>query len=196
VAEQPEIEAKLRRAVDALPKGLRDHVLRVEVEAIRLAGKHNVDVDRARIAALGHDLVRHKRGDELLGLAAQYGLAPDEVERAEPILVHGPVAARMLVADYKLTDVEIVAAIDCHTTARADMAVLEKVLFLADKIEPQKLETRPQWREVCALADADLDQALLRFLNLHFEEAVERAWLLHPRSVEARNQLLRAKHST
>jgi predicted HD superfamily hydrolase involved in NAD metabolism len=196
VVAQSEIEGKLRRAVDALPKALRDHVLRVEVEAVRLAESHGVDVERARIAALGHDLVRHKHGDELLALAAQYGLSPDEVERAEPILVHGPVAARMLVDDYKLADNEIVAGVDCHTTARADMAVLEKVLFVADKIEPQKLETRPQWREVRDLAGVELDQALLRFLDLHFEEAVERGWLLHPRSVEARNQLIGARRGT
>ena len=185
----PDLESRLREAVTALPTGLRDHVLRVEVEAERLARLHDADATRARLAALGHDLVRHLKGDELLELAGRYELAPDAVERATPILVHGPVAARILGRDYALADGDILAGIDCHTTARADMALLEKVLFVADKVEPEKLERNPAWREVHDLAQSSLDRALLRFLDLHFEQAIERGWLLHPRSLEARNQL-------
>ena len=186
----PELLPRLREAVEALPPSLREHVLRVEIEAVRLASLHRVDEDRARIAALGHDLVRHKRGPELLELAARYELSPDEVERAAPILVHGPVAARMLDRDYALDDSDIFAAIDCHTTARAGMSALEKVLFIADKIEPGKLEHWPACEEVRDLAKHDLDRALLRFLDLHFEQALGRGWLLHRRSLEARNEVL------
>ncbi len=184
------VETRLREAVEALPKGLRDHVLRVEVEAIRLAERHRVEAGRASLAALGHDLVRHKRGPELLALASTYALEPDDVERATPILVHGPVAARMLLRDYALDDPELLAAVDCHTTARAGMAALEKVLFIADKVEPHKLERWPACEEVRDLAQTDLDAALLRYLDLNIEQALQKRWLLHPRTLEARNALL------
>jgi predicted HD superfamily hydrolase involved in NAD metabolism len=189
--------SRLREVVEALPDGLRDHVLRVEVVAEKLARFHDVDPARARLAALGHDLVRHKRPDELLALAQQYDVETDAVERATPILVHGPIAARMLVRDYALTDEEVLAGIDCHTTARPGMAPLEKVLFIADKVEPQKLEYNASWREVYDLAfevsktpGRGLDLALRRFLDLHIEASVERGWLIHQRSLDARNELL------
>ena len=57
------VASRLRAAVDALPPKLRDHVLRVEVEAMNLARVHGQDPERASIAALGHDLVRHKSND-------------------------------------------------------------------------------------------------------------------------------------
>jgi len=194
----PDLESRLRDAVEALPMGLRDHVLRVEAEAVRLADRHGVDRERARIAVLGHDLLRHKTAPELLALAAVHGLQPDAVEQTAPVLIHGPLAARILQSAYGMTDADVLAAIDCHTTARAGMSTLEKVLFVADKIEPEKVERNPSWREVRELSEIDpstgsghgLDRALLRWLDLHLEEAVRHSWLLHPRSVEARNQLL------
>jgi HD superfamily phosphohydrolase YqeK len=70
------------------------------------------------------------------------------------------------------------------------MTAIEKVLFLADKVEEEKLERYPEWREVRELADSSLDAALRRFLDLHFQQAVRRGWLIHPRSLEARNEIL------
>jgi predicted HD superfamily hydrolase involved in NAD metabolism len=156
---------------------LREHVLRVEAEALALAEKHGVDAQRAVIAALGHDLVRHVKGAELLALAEAYGLTPDAIETASPVLVHGPVAARMLARDYGLVDAEVLAGIDCHTTARAGMTALEKVLFVADKVEPGKLAHEPALGEVKELSAESLDAAVLKY----------------PRSLEARNELLVAR---
>ena len=184
------VESRLRAALEALPHGLREHILRVEAEALRLADRHRVDAGRASLAALGHDLVRHLPGEELLALARRYGLEPDDVERAEPILVHGPVAARMLVLDYGIEDDDIVAGVDCHTTGRAGMALLEQVLFVADKVEPHKLAREPRLAMVKSRADDDLNAGVLEYLNLSIETALRKGWLLHPRMLEARNQLL------
>jgi predicted HD superfamily hydrolase involved in NAD metabolism len=185
-----DLEARLREAVEALPDGLKRHIGRVEEEAVRLAALHGVDERRARLAALGHDLVRHKGGPELLQLAAEYDLKPDEIERASPILVHGPVAAAMLIRDYAADDAELLAGIDCHTTARAGMATLEKVLFVADKIEPHKLAREAGLAEVKSLAETDLDAAVLRYLDYNLERSIRRRWQVHRRSNEARNELL------
>jgi predicted HD superfamily hydrolase involved in NAD metabolism len=185
-----ELELRLRGAVEALPKGLRDHVLRVEAEIEWLARRYDVDPERARLAALGHDLVRHKSESELLVLAGEYGLHPDVVETAAPVLIHGPIAAKILVRDYDYSDGEVLSGIDCHTTARTGMSMLEKVLFIADKIEPQKLDRSPAWREVGDLARNDIDVALLRFLDLRIEEAVAERLPIHERMLEARNALV------
>lgn len=177
--------------MDALPQSLREHVLRVEVEAQKLARRYDIEPERARLAALGHDLVRHKPEPELLELARAYDLRPDPVETAAPVLMHGPVAAKMLARDYGYADAEALIGIDCHTTGRAGMTMLEKVLFIADKIEPGKLDRSPAWREVADLAaTSDIDVALLRFLDLRIDEAVAERLPIHQRMLEARNELL------
>ena len=181
---------RLRAAVSKLPDGLREHIRRVEEEAVRFAALHGVDEQRARLSALGHDLVRHKKGQELLDLAAAYALTPDAIERASPVLVHGPIAAAMLARDYGVDDAEMLAGIDCHTTARAGMSKLEKVLFVADKVEPGKLDHDSALAEVKQLAEDDLDAAVLRYLDYNLEQAIRRRWQVHPRSFEARNELL------
>ena len=192
-----DLETRLRDAVAALPDGLRAHIQRVEHEAVRFAALHGVDEGRARLAALGHDLVRHLKGEELLRLAAEYALTPDEVERAEPILVHGPVAAAILMRDYGVEDAELLAGIDCHTTARAGMGQLEKVLFVADKVEPHKLKREAALAEVKQVAESDLDAGVLRYLDYNLAQAIRRGWQVHPRSVAARNQLIEGRgHGT
>jgi nicotinate-nucleotide adenylyltransferase len=184
------LEARLRNAVSALPEGLRDHIQRVESEAVRLAAMHGVEEERARLAALGHDLVRHKADDELLKLAEAYGLTPDPVERESPILVHGPVAAAMLLQDYGVEDADLVLGVDCHTTARGGMTALENVLFVADKVEPHKLMRDVALSEVKELAEVDLDAGVLKYIDHYLDEAVRRGWQVHPRSLEAREDLI------
>jgi len=189
--EPGDLEERLRKAVDGLPDGLRAHVLRVEHESMWLADRHSVDPQRARLAALGHDLVRHLKGPELLAMASLYGLKPDAIEVASPILTHGPVAAQILTQDYAFEDEDILAGIDCHTTARAGMTPVEQALFVADKVEPNKLSREPALGDVREAARESLDAAVLRYLDMNIEKSLQKRWLLHPRTLEARNDLLR-----
>jgi predicted HD superfamily hydrolase involved in NAD metabolism len=184
------LEARLRTAIRDLPDGLRAHILRVEAESRALAVTHGVDEQRAVVSALGHDLVRHLKGPELLAMASQYGLTPDPIESASPILVHGPVAACILSRDYGFDDPEILAGIDCHTTARAGMTALEQVLFVADKVEPHKLAREAELGEVKELAADDLGAGVLKYLDLNLAKSIKRGWQVHPRTLEARNELL------
>ncbi len=190
MALDPNVMRRLNQAVESLPEGLRDHVRRVEAEALRLADKHGVDPERARVAALGHDLARAAGPDELLSLAAAWGPEPDDVERAAPILLHGPLSAYILRNHYHVDDEEVLAAAAWHTTARAGMSKLEKLLFIADKVEDDKVARQPGWRAVKELSETDLDAAVLRFLDVHIGRCLETGWRIHPRSVAARNELL------
>jgi predicted HD superfamily hydrolase involved in NAD metabolism len=185
-----ELTTALREAVGRLPDGLRDHVLRVEKEAAWLADRHSVDKERILVAVLAHDLARAEPDVRLLELAETFGIEVGEAEGASPILLHGPVGARILERDYGVGDAEVLAAIAAHTTASPNMTLLQKTVFIADKIEPDKVARKPELAEVAGLAAIDFDAALLRFLDLHLLEAVERGWLLHPSSVATRNRLL------
>jgi HD superfamily phosphohydrolase YqeK len=104
--------------------------------------------------------------------------------------LHGPLAARALEREYGYKEPEVLAAVAAHTTARPGMSRLERALFIADKIEHDKVARKPALAEVRELANRDLDAAMLRFLDLHLIEAVERRWQVHPRTLAARNELL------
>lgn len=181
---------ELERAVAQLPGGLREHVLRVVTEARRLAHVHHLDEERAAIAALGHDLLRAHAPEELLRAAADAGLTPSAIERSQPVLLHGPLGARLMAERYGVDDAQALAAARHHTTARAGMDPLERLIYVADKIEPGKAREDPDLLEARRLADHDLDGALRLLLDYQIEKALQRGWPLHPDTVAARNELL------
>lgn len=186
----------LRDRAGRLPAGLRDHVFRVVAEARRLGARYGLDPDRLEIAALGHDLYRAHGPKQLLSLATVLIGPPHEVEQAEPILLHGPLAALALQAEYGVDDTEILDAARYHTTARAGMTLFEKALFLADKIEPEKVDRIPEMEDVRRLAMEEPDAAILRFLDYRVRRSAELGWLLHPDLVAARDDLRRSGRVT
>jgi len=188
-------EELLRAALLKVPPGLAEHVLRVVDEAGRLAEIHGVNKQAVRIAALGHDLLRAHSDERLLTIAAEQGYPLDDVDRMEPVLLHGPLAAPILREQYNVLDADVLGAVAHHTTAHAAMTVLQKLIFVADKIEPHKLESAARVQRVADLATTDLDAAMLVYLNYHVEVAIESGWPLHPHTVAARNELLAARRA-
>jgi predicted HD superfamily hydrolase involved in NAD metabolism len=183
-------EELLRAALLKVPPGLAEHVVRVVDEAVRLADAHGVDKQDVRIAVLGHDLLRALNNERLLGIAADQAYPADDVDRMEPILLHGPLAVAILREQYNVLDADILGAVAYHTTAHAGMTRLQKLVFVADKIEPEKRALDAAMDRVAELAETDLDAAMLACLDRHVEVALELGWPLHPNSVAARNELL------
>lgn len=188
-------EELLRATLLKVPGGLAEHVIRVVAEVQRLAGIHDVDREAATIAALGHDLLRAHSNERLLAIAAEQGYALDPADAMEPILLHGPLAVQILQERYGILDGDVLGAVAYHTTANEGMTPLQKLLFIADKIEPHKLERSPTVRVVAELAERDLDQAMLAYLDYHTQVAVERGWPLHSHTVAARNELVTARRA-
>lgn len=185
-----EVEGRLRAALAQGPRGLAAHVLRVVDEAVRLAVVHGVDVERARTAALGHDLLRASDDATLLAIATGQGYAADDVDRMAPVLLHGPLAVARLREEYGIEDADVLGAVAAHTTARAGMTRLQKLIFVADKIEPHKRARSSAGERVARLAETDLDAAVLVYLGHQIDRAVELGWPLHPNTVAARNELI------
>lgn len=107
---------------------------------------------------------------------------------AEPKLLHAPVGAALLTADLGVADGDVQEAVRWHTTGRSGMALLEKVVYLADFIEPNR--DYPGVAELRDTARASLDQALLQAVEQTIRSVLSRGMLLHPRSVEFRNSLI------
>ncbi len=171
---------QLRGEIERLPEGLRAHVLRVLDAALALAARYGIDTAKVRLAVLGHDLLRTVPPEDLLRLAVEKGLEPNEAERHQPLLLHGPVTAAVMRERFGIEDPDVLNAVRYHTTGRAAMSDLEKVLFLADKTEPEELVYYPQWSEVRDLAQTDLDAAMARGLDLYLAQAHREGWMLHP----------------
>lgn len=185
-----ESEEVLRAALTKVPAGLAEHVLRVVDEATRLAEIHGVNKEAARVAALGHDLLRAHSNERLLAVAAEQGYPLDAVDRMEPVLLHGPLAVPILREQYGVVDADVLGAAAYHTTAHAGMTQLQKLLFVADKIEPEKRQRAEAVEHVADLAVTDLDAAMLAYLDHHVRVALETGWPLHPNTMAARNELL------
>jgi len=185
-----ESEELLRAALPKVPARLAEHVLRVVDEATRLAAIHGVSVEAVRVAALGHDLLRPHSAGRLLSIAREQGYAMDDVDRMEPILLHGPLAVAILRGQYAVLDADVLGAVAYHTTAHGGMTRLQKLLFVADKIEPHKRKRAVAVERVAELATTDLDAAMLAYLDHHIQVALATGWPLHPNTVAARNELL------
>ncbi len=182
--------AAVQRRVDRLPAGLQAHIHRVVEIARELAVCHGINQEQAALAALAHDVARAMTDGELLRRAAGMGLPIGVVDRRVPILLHGPVGAEILQQEAGLTDISIYKAVYWHTTANPDLDELGKVVFIADKLDPAKIDSYPYLPQIRQMALQDLDRAILHFLTRQAMDRLNRGELVHPVMVETRNALL------
>jgi predicted HD superfamily hydrolase involved in NAD metabolism len=140
-----------------LTKKRRIHTKGVVEEATRLAARYKEDGEKAAFAARCHDMARDFSIEELNRLLDAFDL-PDRY-RDLPDLSHGKIAAAMLKNQFGIRDMEVLDAVSFHTTGREGMSLLEKIIYVADAIEPSR--NYPGVEEVRKAADADLDIACL-----------------------------------
>lgn len=158
------------------------HVIGCEKEAVRLAKRWAADGEEARTAAILHDITKKYEIDEQLILCEKYAIITDNIEKAERKLLHSKTGAAVAKYEYGVSDA-VFWAINWHTTGKADMSLLEKVLYIADYIE----ETREfEGLELLrAIAYEDLDRAVLTGLKMSVEDMRERGIAPHPNTMDA-----------
>jgi predicted HD superfamily hydrolase involved in NAD metabolism len=192
------IEKQIRRVraeMATRPAGLRAHVDRVLVEALRLGSTFDVDRARIELATLGHDLFRAYRPAEQLRLAEEAGLPLSAADRASPIMLHGPIAASVLRERFKVADEEVLAAVRDHTSGSPGMPLLASIILIADKVERRKRKRSPAMAAVRRLARRDLDVALLCWADWKWVEERTRGWDSYPGHWEARLAWVAAHHA-
>ncbi len=181
---------RLQIRLKALPDGLQAHIYRVRDVAQELAARHGIDPDRAELGALAHDVCRAIPGENLLKMSADLGVPVTDLDRDFPILLHGPVGAELLRKEDDLTDHSIFEAVRWHSTAHASLDDLGKLVFLADKLDPQKAAIYSYQAKLHDMALESLDLALLEFLSREMAARIEKGETVHPASVDARNSLV------
>ena len=186
----PELLQRLQARLEALPDGLQAHIYRVRDVALELAAPHSIAPDRAELGALAHDVCRAVPGEELLRMSSELGVTVTDVDRDFPLLLHGPVGAALLREEEDFTDHGLYKAVHWHSTAHASLDDLGKLVFLADKLDPQKEAVYSYQAKLHDMALESLDLALLEFLSREMAVRIERGETVHPASVDARNSLL------
>ena len=158
------------------------HIRGTEEESVRLARRWGADEELARRAGILHDCTKYLSLKEHLALCSKYGVQLDELEQQAEKLLHSKTGA--CIAKYVFGEPdEVYNAIFWHTTAKADMTTLEKILYVADYMEPNRdFEGVERLR---ALAYEDLDKALLLGVETTIQEMVDRNRVVHTNTLEA-----------
>jgi predicted HD superfamily hydrolase involved in NAD metabolism len=142
------------------------HSLGVQAMSLALAARYGEDCDKAILAGLLHDCAKNLKNEVLLSECEKYGLGISEVERRNAYLLHGKLGAYYACQNYNISDKEVLSAIVYHTTGKPDMTLLEKILFVADYIEPGREADRiPELNIIREAAFTDLDKAVLLILS-------------------------------
>ena len=166
------------------------HSMGVARAAQDLALNHGVDGKEAYLTGVLHDYAKDLTGAQLLAIANEANLIMHPLEKEAPDLLHAPVGAYLLETEMGIKDSEILEAVRVHTLGSINMSRLDKIIFLADMIEPSR-DMYPDLERLRKLSRLDLDVAMLLGLESTIRYCIQRRMLLHPRTVEVRNVFLK-----
>lgn len=157
VSEFAQIEERLKLELDEYRYV---HTLGVAFTSASLAMRYEADVDRALLAGLLHDCAKCIPNDEKYALCEQWGVELSEIERRNYSLVHAKLGAEMAKRKYGVEDEEILDAIRTHTTGAPGMSLMQKIVYVADLIEPDRDDRIPDIGRTRAIAFEDIDEAV------------------------------------
>ncbi|MHC5267959.1 bis(5'-nucleosyl)-tetraphosphatase (symmetrical) YqeK [Enterococcus sp. LJL98] len=161
------------------------HVLGVEQTAVALAEKYGCSVKKASIAALVHDYAKERSDDEFRSLIEEKNFDPALLQWGNAIW-HGIIGAYLVEHELGIQDEEILQAVRVHTTGAKEMSVLDKILYVADYIEPGR--TFPGVAKARTLAEVDLDQAVAYETQQTLLYLIERKYPIYPKTIETYNR--------
>ncbi|MDE6128144.1 MAG: bis(5'-nucleosyl)-tetraphosphatase (symmetrical) YqeK [Lachnospiraceae bacterium] len=156
---------KIRRAMEkSLEEKRYEHTLGVAYTAAALAMRYGASIESAELAGLLHDCAKGMEEEKSISFCEKHHIGITDVERRKPQLLHAKVGSFLAMNTYKVHDKDVINAILNHTTGRPGMSLLEKIIFVADYIEPGRKQA-PHLDEIRRLAFQNLDSALLRILE-------------------------------
>ena len=141
-----------------------EHTLGVMYTAATLAMRYHEDMYNALFAGLLHDCAKSFPESACFSLCNSLRIPMSDVERKNPGLLHAKLGAKLAEREYGITDAYITDAICFHTTGRPNMTLLDKILYVADYMEPNRCEA-PNLDEIRRLAFEDIDECLYAILE-------------------------------
>lgn len=177
------IQEKLKKSLDA-PR--YEHTIGVMYVAGCMAMAHEYDIKKAMLAGLLHDCAKCMSHDERLCLCKKYKVEVTSSELENKALLHAKAGAILAQRDYDITDVDILHAIQVHTTGEPNMNILDKIIYIADYIEPGR-DKAPNLEYVRKLAYEDLDACMAHILDDTLEYLSNRGGSVDPATAKAYN---------
>ncbi len=169
-----------------------EHCAQVAAEAERLALRFGEDERSAQTAGWLHDVSAVFPADRRVQVAHQLGVEVLTEEAAMPMILHQKLSAVMASDIFGVTDKAVLSAIGCHTTLKANASLLDKVVFLADKIAWDQPYTAPFLEGILAALGQSLNQAVLYYLHYLWQRR-DTVPVIHPWFVDAYTQLKGSK---
>lgn len=166
-----------------------EHSLGTAECAKDLALRFGVDPEKAYVAGLLHDCAKCFSNEKLMSIIDE-NLTIEEAEKSNPKTLHAPVSAYVAKTDFGVEDEEILSAIRWHTLGKLNMSDFEKIIFLADKIEPrtrEKCHCEPI--KACLEGENGLNSAMLQCYRQTIKSLVDRDLKICPATVEIYNYL-------
>ena len=153
-----------------LTKERYQHTLGVAHTAVAMAMRYNPDtsnaefIKRAETAGLLHDCAKCMDNDKKIKICEKNNIPCSDFEISHPYLLHGKVGAYIAKNKFDILDEDILQAITWHTTGRPEMSLLEKIIFIADYIEPSR-NPIPELDVIRQIAFVDIDKAMEKILS-------------------------------
>ncbi|KMY50873.1 bis(5'-nucleosyl)-tetraphosphatase (symmetrical) YqeK [Peribacillus loiseleuriae] len=182
---------KREEALEIVKKQLTErryvHTVGVMETAIELARQYGADVTKAELAAIFHDYAKFRPIEEMRDIVISENMPSELLEYSDELL-HAPVGAYLVKKEVGITDPEVLAAISYHTSGRVNMTLLDKIVYLADYIEPGR--SFPGVEEVRQLAKESLDSALLQSVSNTLTFLIKNNQAVYPDTFHFYNDLI------
>jgi predicted HD superfamily hydrolase involved in NAD metabolism len=181
---------KKKRAIklveEKLPKKRYEHSLRVAETGLKMAELFNGDKDKVELAGILHDYAKYDDLAMMYQQVTQYDLDHELLAYNSEIL-HGPIAASMMKYEHGLEDEEVLQAIYNHTTGRKQMTLTEKIIFVADYIEPERKQPGVDDIRKIIFDEKKLDKAIYEISKRTVSYLLESDKCIYPRTIECLN---------
>lgn len=177
---------KIKKALKKeLDKDRYEHTLGVMYTSACLAMANDYDMEKAQLAGLLHDCAKCIPNEKKLKICAKNNIPVTQVEKDNPFLLHAKVGAFLARVLYEVEDEEILHAISVHTTGAPAMNTLDKIVFIADYIEPKR-DKAANLKEIRKTAFEDLDEALKMILSdtIHYLNGSKNDKNIDPMTIE------------
>lgn len=181
-------EALIETVSAQMPDKRWQHTLGVMETSIKLAEAFGADPHRAETAAILHDVAKYWPVERMKDIIIQNGLSAELLQHDKQ-LWHAEVGAFVAEHEYEITDSEILGAIRYHTSGREGMTLLEKVVCLADYIEPGR--DFPGVDEIRKMSMVSLEEGLIAGFDSTISLLLQKRRVVFPLTVLARNDLVR-----
>lgn len=159
--------------------------------AIEYARIYNVDVDTVKLVAIAHDIAKELTNEEVNKYVQKYNIVLDNIEKMNQDLIHAKIGAYICKNEYNFTD-DMINAIKYHTTGRANMSILEKIIYLADATEENKRYCSSNYVNI---VKKDINQGMREICKWVINRLLENNKIIHLDSIECYNYYTKLKNS-